>query len=512
MHIVCSVVPMGCECHVRLAAVPSWEAYKKALELWYPELNWRLDDHRVWFNTGGLLHRVLERVEARTMAECRAEAGGSEGFTTHASDVGFCIVGKSVANVPKLRARLFDEVHSFLVDELEKGEGGDFGKEVQEHQCAQRCVLRFDTDGSATTPVYRPVDPVEKVEVECLDYATDPWDDAYPVVWSGTALKDLICLAQSYGLGKEEAVDKEEELFWAVDDMLNVRSRTKRARVTSRDICRLFRSIGYAPKHPSILDTIEHDADTDLDAYYQPHRTPNALPQELVATLPFGHDFGHACAKFGAVETDSWETFFAQAAEILGKPSSPSANADDGPVFPSVVLLGNTVTRRVVCVHETATKALAMLPETARLHSMEVLDAEHATQLVEEFAAQYTHVPTAMHKDVCTLLKHAWDFTAADYRSNGESRDEVMMARCLLERLVTSCKLAPAATWVPATAVLDLVMPPMEQMKWGSVSRDTVLALLADLVPKKRFVSGHMLQMRLPTSDDMNRVFNKICS
>jgi hypothetical protein len=160
-------------------------------------------------------------------------------------------------------------------------------------------------------------------------------------------------------------------------------------------------------------------------------------------------------------------------------------------------------------------KPTFLLPEVNVLYESTEYNENEANWLLRAFqSAPYADKPVAlqtslyeMHLAALNSLDSIPKKSAADTTSPGMA---AITTRSLMEHVIHHANLVPSSVWSPSQEVLDNFMNCIKKINQDypdlqlQSQRNIISVLLADLVPKKRFMSGQMFQMNKPTEAMVN--------
>jgi hypothetical protein len=554
---ICSTVEYEQTIYIRLLTTYSWEEYKDNLETWYPDYKWNQEDHRVWFNLPNIyksiedkLKEVIESLQSSKMNFVLGNATSNGCY--------YSCTNSSGVSMDKLRTVLFPAIHQIILDELENdmSDDKDFIDELREHSYQGNATITFydsadshitqmEKDKSAGKPIYKPLDVTAITDtafrVTCNSYSKDPWNPTHPIVWTSEALKDLIKYCQYagivIGLDGDLAKHKCVKDFWLVDDTLNVRSKSTTEMLSKYDIRYMFSLLGDVPSFMySTLNqkTDEYsEASMCLDDYYtlpsiSKDKQVILYPCGLYSTLPHGKLFGHSVAVFG---TDA--SFDKKSGKIISKilpdlgtvantftQTQDVAKKEANEKVYTVKLLSNAISQKIKCDNEWPLDTL--LPEITVLNCIELKNKQDASAIICEFNNRFNVNPSPYEKYISLFLRDAYGVKVSKLEKTSEfytilpmenelenlfSVQETCTVRSALEFLLKRFKLIPSTQWTPSSVVLDQLYQYITVLQNShtvfanlTCQKNQLSVILADIVPKKRFVSGQMFQMQPPTA------------
>lgn len=559
---ICSTVEYEQTIYIRLLTASSWEEYKDTLAIWYPDYKWNQEEHRVWFNLPDIYkpieNKLKELIESLQSSKMNFVLG-----KVSSNGCYYSCTNSSNVSIDKLRSILFPAIHQIILDELENdtSDEKDFITELKNHSYQGNATITFfdsadshktllEKDNSMGKPIYRPLDmDVTAVtdstfRVFCNSYSKDPWNPTHPIVWSSEALKDLIKYCQYAGIivgldGDHTKYDCVKD-FWLVDDTLNVRSKSVTEMLSKYDIRYLFTLLGdvpsfmYSTLHQTTLEYSE--ASLCLEDYYtlfldSKNNKVNLYPTGICSKLSHGKLFGHASAVFTTDATYDKisgkivsnlipDSGFVSLASTQTQDSA-KLEAKTNELFYTVKLLSNEITQKIKCDHEWPLDTL--LPEITTLNSFEFKKKQDASDIIREFNKRFYVDPCPHEKCISIFLKNAYEYKASKLEKTSEFyailpssdgldtlfklQEESCTVRSALEFLLKRFKLIPSTTWSPSSVVLDQLYQYITMLQNShtvfsnlTCQKNQLSIILADIVPKKRFVSGQMFQMQPPTA------------
>jgi len=508
--IVCSVFELNGTQYARFVTVPSIDAYQAMLALVYPERAWNLDEHRAWYNIN-----LMESMHDG-LAELMCTTNGC-------TSVGPLLFA-SCDNIDSLRTRVFEGVHAFFMKMFDEhvDEDTELMAEAAMHKYANLCQLeahdiKWDSgELGEYMPLRKPV-PIKFKLTSCA--TKDPWNKEYPYVWSLDALKDLIFLVQQlqiYELAKQTRVPEttNEPVFWAVDDICNIRSRDTHHVLNANDICALFDLLGTVPKaqaHVSLAPQFLSPFLTVDSACYTTEKMCSAVsledapivPAGLVARQPYAPMFGYESIDDLQVQTKNQTQTQIQTQKEVNE----------------VHVLANILTKRVWCEYVNKREnAASILPDVKVLATVPTATKSEGTNLLHEFAFVFEPVP---HMKLVELIKAASiyisDTSASQQKAQTNAHahsnnNEAPTVRSMIEFLVKTMQLVPTTVWTPSSTIINSLQAYLEALRKANPTvfghlvcqRNQLSIILADVVPKKRFVAGQMFQVQPCTNSIIN--------
>jgi len=500
---ICSVEEYERTYFLRFLIADTIEQYKQGLEYWYPSREWKLSDHKAWFHLTELYKGISSRLEnfVDSLNDSCKIIFRKERETEYGSL--YVCKNSSKISLDKLQQTIYEGVH-----------GND--KVIYK-------PINFDID-----------DNIKNFNVICNEYIEDPWNTEYPIVWSSTALKDLIKYCQYIGIISQYdkhffKKDMEPTDYWMVDDTLNIRSKAVSCKISKYDIQYLFMLLGDIPN--IIFNSLEnnnsyYELSLELDDYYEsPLKNTDGIPVGLVSVLPHGKLFGHA-----HIDSHIYLPIAKPLKSQIEKenesalPLTTKQSSNDLKYGIYVHVLTNIITENVKCISTICTDGVAfLLPEVNRLHSVKVETQKSADELQALFDKRFIMEPSPYEKDISKMLEEAYRYKHRTLEKSSEVYREVisnaadgeeefiikdtsaMTVRTALEYLLKRFKLIPSTTWAPSSIVLEELTKYIQKLSSYSTfsnltcQKNQLSILLADIVPKKRFVSGQMFQMQPPT-------------
>jgi hypothetical protein len=370
----------------------------------------------------------------------------------------------------------------------------------------------------------------------------DPWNSTYPIVWKREAIRDLLVLAQRLNIKNDvqmlmmnamaPATPLQPTLFWYIDDCFNLRSRSTTTSLTQMDILALYKWIGWGETN-NIKEMSGGAEETTLESFYVCPLGDANDPMRPIT----GYDSGTAYFDFknwatGEDTTGEWANVgLPMPSKKLPKGSwsgslmdaldesapvrdtSAAFSPDDTPKSSrvSVCLLKNKIKFAVLGV---LGQPKFLLPEVNVLYESTEYSENEANWLLRAFqSAPHTNKPLSlqtslyeMHLAALNSLDSIPKKSAADTSSPGA----VITTRSLMEHVIHHANLVPSSVWSPSQEVLDNFMNCIKKINQDypdlqlQSQRNIISVLLADLVPKKRFMTGQMFQMNKPTEAIVN--------
>lgn len=526
--LVCSLFEYNHQAYIRFAKVKSIKDYKQALTFWYPDMEWKLQDHKAWYNLPANLENTFSKIDKyiNDIYGNIKSIQSSHGFY-------YCVGIKHI-----VKESFFEEIHKIILTEIENDDNDDedLSKELEKHNYDNRSIIygiasvmmKNEKPIDTTTYKYEPLNVKETfyLNIGCKEYTVDPWNEEYPIVWSSNALKDFIFEVKKhsiviYSWEISKHMSKNISNFWMIDDTLNVRSKSINGCITNCDIFYLFTQIGNIGRWFDSLYIAPFDvcnATEMLNEYYELLNTNKtcSVPEPICESLPHGRLFGH----YELLNTN----------KMSDGPQLMSASLPHGKLFghyevvndknipiqseekpdEHIVLLVNRITKAIECILQSSTTVL--LPEIENLHTITQIDKKYGELLITEFN-KYKDVQPSLQHDLAILLdkkiKYCNEYIIVSETKQTDKESSVKniyTTRYVIEYLLQTCKLIPTDKWVPASMVLEIFMNYIQSLQKRKkefaalqCQRNQLSIILADIVPKKRFVSGQMFQIQLPT-------------
>lgn len=502
--LICSVFEYNHQSYIRFSKVSSIEEYKNCLNFWYPNMEWKLHEHKAWFHLSGNLDNIFSIIEGHVK-----HLYGNVKSNKSSQGIYYCVGIKHI-----LRESFFEDIHKIIVNEIENDEDNteDLLKELKKHKYEAKCMIfglsrKFlEKEESINTETYNYKDmlinDVFYVDIKCREYTIDPWNEEYPIVWSSNALKDFIfavkkhnIILSSWQISKH--LTKNVSNFWMIDDTLNIRSKSETAAITNSDIFYLFTQIGNIEGYFEglYLDYCDNNAAEMLNEYYELLNLRKGLdtPEPICSTLPHGKLFGH------------YEIFYD---EIFYDENIPTKE-EEKPIN-EVALLANHITKTIECILQPS--YIVSLPEIEVLHTIKLVDKAYGDLLIKEFN-KYKDVQSCLQEDLSVLLSKKMNYVNENGSSDETKQNEteipvknIYTTRHAIEYILKIGKLIPTDKWCPASMALDIFSKYIQLLQtrkkeFASLQcqRNQLSIILADIVPKKRFVSGQMFQLQLPS-------------
>lgn len=549
---ICSVEEYERTYFLRFLIADTIEQYKQGLEYWYPSREWKLSDHKAWFHLTELYKGISSRLEnfVDSLNDSCKIIFKKERETEYGSL--YVCKNSSKISLDKLQQTIYEGVHEIVLDTLENdiSDENDFVTELRSHMYQKKCILTFnDSENTGESEekeqtcndklIYKPInfdidDSIKNFNVICNEYIEDPWNTEYPIVWSSTALKDLIKYCQYIGIISQYDKhffknDVEPTDYWMVDDTLNIRSKAVSCKISKYDIQYLFMLLGDIPN--IIFNSLEnnnsyYELSLELNDYYEsPLKNTDGIPVGLVSVLPHGKLFGHAY-----IDSHTYLPITKPLKAQMERenesalPLTTKQSSNDLKYGIYVHVLTNIITEHVKCISTICTDGVAfLLPEVNRLHSVKVETQKSADELQALFDKRFIMEPSPYEKDISKMLEEAYRYKHRTLEKSSEVYREVisnaadgeeefiikdtsaMTVRTALEYLLKRFKLIPSTTWAPSSIVLEELTKYIQNLSSYSTfssltcQKNQLSILLADIVPKKRFVSGQMFQMQPPT-------------
>jgi len=500
--LICSLFKYNHQDYIRFAKVASIEEYKQALNFWYPDMKWKLNEHKAWFHLSGNLQNIFTKIDIYINHVYSNVKTIKSSFGVY-----YCIGINHI-----LRESFFEEIHKIVLKEIENDEETDLDliKALKVHKYESRCLIyglanmllknEKPINNDTYEYEYLIMNETYHVDIECKEYTIDPWNEEYPIIWSSNALKDLIFAVKEHAIILDywqisKYNFKNISNFWMIDDTLNVRSKSINACITNSDIFYLFTQIGNIESffnllHKNYYDTIK--AADMLNEYYDllNSNETSDIPKPILSSLPHGKLFGH----YG----------------LLNHETLPTKEKEEEKSDDAVVLLANHITKEIKCILKLS--MVDLLPEIHNLHTVSQADKEYCELLIHEFN-KYKDAQLSLQTDLATLLNKKINYCNEDIivsetkQTDKESSvKNIYTTRYVIEYLLQTCKLIPTDKWCPASMVLEIFMNYIQSLQKRKKEfaalqchRNQLSIILADIVPKKRFVSGQMFQIQLPT-------------
>ena len=573
---ICSIVEYERTFYLRFLTTDSIEEYQQSLKTWYPKLEWVLENHRVWFHLTPIYKEIISKLESYIES---LQVSSKMNFKKECySDNGCCYActNSGHVSIETIRSTVFEGIHGIVLDVLENdtSDEKDFMEELREHVYKGNCRLSFYDSADINEiskndmgmPIYKPIDSNGQeyiFNVVCNDYIKDPWNLEYPIVWSSSALKDLIKYSQYAGIigTNDRYISKDKETpptdFWMVDDTLNIRSKSISQKLCKSDIYYLFSLIGDVPSFIySSLQSNNYGSTfmpLNLDDYYtlilDKNEPTSMIPDGICSTLSHGSMFGHVSAELKNEAHWDQPNNKIYSASVVQKPletTKPSTSvsksnelfsyekdADKNKEWFYVYVLNNHITRQIQCLFSSTVACNEMLlPEIDILQSVKVEREKDAFEIVKLFKERFYKEPSCYDIYLSKMLEGAYRYRYATlekynevYRevvSSEETMDNIVSpntactVRSALEFLLKRYKLIPSTTWAPSSVVLDqlnkYIIALSKHTVFSTIScqKNQLSILLADIVPKKRFVSGQMFQMQPPNEYIVNNAIQEL--
>ena len=395
--------------------------------------------------------------------------------------------------------------------------------------------------------------------ITCLEYEEDEHNAEFPIVWSTDAMKDLLYQTASICPRTKHEVAADKRIVCIHTD-LNLRSRTPELILTPQDIGDLFAQVGSDECHTTVDNVTmsmsirrHHNDLRPLDAYYW--LLSDTLKDETEDVVGWIQPTGHASVN----ETYMLGAPFKPSAAIDNRNAMEWSSEPNGALPKELSALNVCVLewtknkpqealpgRRMGCilnyvdnvlhmidddVHDSVRFAdMDLLPELQKIADTVLQDPEaihsyflRMTPIISAFQTVLGSGDIEMMGIVANITNCTMKMLANE--DDDDDDDQALKANTTLlksikrldlndahdviEYFMTQNKLIPSTKWEPSNIVLQKLCNFITELVAVAKTHDEPLKLttqknqisviLATLVPKKRFFTGQMFLMKLPT-------------
>jgi len=541
--------------YFRIVEAESMKAYKDAMEAAYPDWIWRREEHRTWVY-------LPEKIDMYAIADsvCASWTKISKGL--YAVDENGCI-GIDV---------IFSKFDEIVLQNLhDDASATDLVSDLKSHTYLHACTINWFGEKAESASTFNCVDDLlayrnaddnksnqhdTEITIECKDYVTDELHE-YSIVWSECAVKDLILLSKCWTFGHFQNTSNSEIpenalSMFTVDAYFNVRTRTPILNVTMKTLLHFFIQLGlslplrecgsgFARNLECIMNnsweaapcSIDFNGKTIIDINGKQCITASSYD---VPGMVWGSSTGDY---FMLTPTDKVQSTFQtlwpksykyeQLQQEIPHPLAVTQSTVQLIPDDKLYCIMYEPTHKVLLLQESkARKAINILTELTLIHAMTIQPNEQ-----QEFCDEYASVMRALEniqlqEVVQRVLQHKTKSTIPPTAPPPppppapKSKFDPPTVRVFLEHLIETqslTKLQNSNIWSSSAEILEVLMRYLRRIQHISCgsnahtltfTKNQISVILADMIPKKRFVAGQMFQMSMPTENDLNKAIEGI--